>query len=197
MPKIPTFPTILDHVRQVSISKLKEWQYLEPGSFKTGTITWSRNGRETGSISISSNMKAERPYIQLSYTFNKEESVSYKVRLDSIPSNLGKGKLWYFICPHIGKRCRKLYGVGKYFLHREAYPNAMYESQTYSKKMRELDRYFSLYYSIDDLWSELHSKGFTTHYNGKPTKRYKEILSKMKQIKEMKDPLRKHYKELL
>lgn len=188
MPKIPTFPTILDHVKQISISKLKEWQYLEPETLKAGTLSWSQNGKEIGSISIKSNMTAGQPYIQLSYTYNKEESVNYKVRLVSVPSNLGVGKLWYFLCPETGKRCRKLYGAGKYFLHREAYPDAMYESQTYSKLMRNMDRYFSLYYSMDDLWSELHSKGFTTHYNGKPTKRYKEILNKLKRIRNMKPP---------
>lgn len=191
MAKIPTFPTILDHVKQVSISKLKEWQYLEPHCFKSGTISWSRNGNETGSIGIKSDMTTEEPYIQLSYNSN-DEPVKYKVYLTSVPSNLGIGKLWYFICPHTCKRCRKLYGAGKYFLHREAYPNAMYESQTLSKYGRELNKYFSLYGSLDNLHEELFGKGFTTHYDGKPTKRYKQILSKIQQVRNMKSPTLKY-----
>jgi len=193
LPKIPTFPTILDHVKQLSISKLKEWGYLEPGCFKSGTIQWSRNGQEIGSIGIRGDMIAEEPYIQLSYTYNKDEPVKYSVYLASVPSNLGIGKLWYFVCPHTSKKCRKLYGAGKYFLHREAYPDAVYETQTYSKQMREMDRYFRLYYSMDDLYEELYSKGFTTHYNGKPTKRYKEIISKIEQIENMESPVMKYF----
>ncbi|MFH5886452.1 hypothetical protein ACG2F4_19285 [Halalkalibaculum sp. DA3122] len=169
MPNIPTFPTILDHVKQISISKLKEWDYLKTNSFKSGTINWSRAGNEIGSIRISCKMTAEEPYIQLSYTYNKEESVNYRVKLVSVSSNLGVGKLWYFLCPETGKRCRILYGAGKYFLHREAYPDAMYEKQTYSKQMRKLDRLFSTVYSTDDLMEELYSKHFKTHYAGKPT----------------------------
>ena len=197
MPKIPTFPTILDNVKQIPISKIKEWGYLESETLKSGTMSWSQNGQQLGNIRIKSNMTAVEPFIHLSYTYNKEESVSYKVRLVSVPSNLGVGKLWYFLCPETGKRCRKLYGAGKYFLHREAFPDAMYESQTLSKHGRELSRYFSLYGSLDELYEELYSKGFTTHYNGKKTKRYKEILSKIEQVKRMEDPLRRHYKELL
>jgi hypothetical protein len=192
LPEIPTFPTILDHVKQLSISKLKEWQYLEPGSYKTGTLTWSRNGQEIGSISIQSNVKAEEPYIQLSYTYNKDQPVEYNVYLTSVSSNLGIGKVWYFICPHTGKRCRKLYGAGKYFLHREAFPDAMYEKQTYSKYMRGLDKAFNLHFSSDELYEELYSKGFTTHYNGKPTKRYKEIMSKLERIRNMEPSVMKY-----
>ena len=138
-------------------------------------------------------MTAGQPYIKLSYTYNKDQSVDYKVRLVSVPSNLGIGKLWYFRCPETGKRCRKLYGAGKYFLHRDAFPNAMYEYQTYSKKMREMDREFSLYYSFEKLWNELHSKYFKTHYAGKPTKRFKKIVGKMKKIKSMGNPVQRYY----
>lgn len=189
LPKIPTFPTILDHVKQISISKLKEWEYLKPGSFKSGTLTWSRNGEEIGSIHILSDMIEDQPFIELSYTYNKEEPVNYRVNLVSVPSNLGRGKLWYFVCPHTGKRCRKLYGAGKYFLHREAFPYAMYEKQTYSKYQRKLDKVFSTVFCVDDLMEELYSKHFKTHYAGKPTKRYKEILNQLEQAKRMEPKL--------
>ena len=191
MPKIPTFPTILDEVKKVTITKLKEWQYLKPNCIKSGTIQWSQNGRKTGSIGIYSDMTAEQPFIKLSYNSN-DEPIDYKVRLVSVPSNLGSGKLMYFKCPHTGKRCRKLYGAGTYFLHREAYPDAMYEKQTYSKLGRQLDRAFSRYYQLDDLYEELYSKGFTTHYNGKLTKRYKQIMSKMEKIRNMESPVMKY-----
>ena len=185
MPKPYTFPTLLDEVKTVSISKLKEWQYLEPQSFRSGTITWSRAGEQTGSISIYSSMR-EEPYIRLDYRANNEP-VDYKVRLVSVPSNLGRGKIWYFVCPVTGKRCRKLYGVGKYFLHRDAYPNAMYECQTYSKRGRMIDKVCKIMYGSDELYEELYSKHFKTHYAGKPTKRYKQILNELEFIRQNQD----------
>lgn len=194
MPKQPTYPVILDRVKKITISKLKEWQYLEPNSFKSGTISWSRAGNEVGSINISCKMIAEETYIQLSYTYNKEESVNYKVKLVSVASNLGRGKLWYFLCPETGKRCRKLYGAGKYFLHRDAYPDAMYESQTYSKQMRKMDKVFSTVFGVDDLMEELYSKHFKTHYAGKPTKRYQQILNQLEQAKQMEPELMQYFK---
>jgi len=195
MPKPYTFPTLLDEVKTVSISKLKEWQYLESDSFRSGTITWSRAGEQTGSISIYSSMR-EEPYIRLDYRANNEP-VDYKVRLVSVPSNLGRGKIWYFVCPVTGKRCRKLYGVGKYFLHRDAYPNAMYECQTYSKRGRMIDKVCKIMYGSDELYEELYSKHFKTHYAGKMTKRYKQILNELEFIRQNQDQAMKVFEREL
>ena len=195
MPKPYTFPTLLDEVKTVSISKLKEWKYLESDSFKSGTITWSRAGEQTGSISIYSSMR-EEPYIRLDYRANNEP-VDYKVRLVSVPSNLGRGKIWYFVCPVTGKRCRKLYGVGKYFLHRDAYPNAMYECQTYSKRGRMIDKVCKIMYGSDELYEELYSKHFKTHYAGKPTKRYRQILNELEFIRQNQDQAMKVFEREL
>jgi len=193
MPKIPTNPTILDKVKQIHLSKLKEWQYLEPNSFKSGKLSWSIGRQEIGSIRLSSSMNRDQPFIKLSYNYN-DEPVEYKVNLVTVPSNLGKGKLWYFVCPKTGKRCRKLYGAGKYFLHREAYPDAMYESQTYSKQRRAMDKVFSTVFGVDDLMEELYSKHFKTHYDGEPTKRYKKIMSQLEQAKKMEPQLMQYFK---
>lgn len=193
MPKPYTYPTLLDEVRTFSISDLKEWGYLKSGSTNRGTIRWSCNGSETGSIHIFSNMIEKPSYIQLSY-YSNDEPVKYKVYLTSIPSNLGVGKIWYFRCPHTGKRCRKLYGAGKYFLHRAAFPHAMYDSQTYSKQTRQLLKPMRIAFEKDELHKELCSKGFTTHYNGKPTKRYKQIKKRLMEIRMIENKLLSNYK---
>ena len=52
MPKPYTYPTLLNEALQLSITKLKEWEYLNPEQYKSGTINWSRNEQPTGSISI-------------------------------------------------------------------------------------------------------------------------------------------------
>ena len=178
MPKPHTFPTLYNEALQISISKLKEWEYLNPEQIKSGTITWSRNGSQTGSISIKVNTHSEQPYIELDYKY-RDEPRNYKVRLVSLPSNLGKGLIWYFLCPHTNKRCRKLYSIGGYFLHREAFNGCMYETQTQSKKYRQLDKILGAYFKSDNLYSELYKKNFKKTYAGKPTKRYLRIMEQI------------------
>lgn len=178
MAKFPTFPTLYNKALQIDISKLKGWGYLNPEQIKSGTLNWSRNGESTGSISIQVNTHSEQPYIELDYKY-RDEPRNYKVYLTSIPSNLGKGEIWYFICPHTKKRCRKLYLIGGYFLHREAFKGCMYETQTQSKKYRQLDKTLGAYFEIDNLYEELYKKNFKKTYAGKPTKKYLRIMEQI------------------
>lgn len=182
MPKPSTNPTLYDDALQIDISKLKSWGYLNPEQIKSGTINWSRNGKPTGSISVISNMQSEQPYIELDYKF-REEPRNYKIYFTSIPSNLNNGKIWYFVCPHTKKRCRKLYSIGGYFLHREAFNGCMYESQTYSKEYRFIDKKFGAYLDTGKLHDELNKKHFKKWYAGKPTKKYLRIMKRLQEAK--------------
>jgi len=178
MPKPYTFPTLYNEALQISVSKLKEWKYLNPEQIKSGTLNWSSNGNPTGSISIKVNTHNEQLYIELDYKY-KDEPRNYKVYLTSIPSNLNKGDIWYFICPQTNKRCRNLYLISGYFLHREAFKGCMYEKQTQSKKYRQLDKTFGAYFKIDDLYDEMYKKNFKKTYAGKPTKKYLRIMEQI------------------
>ena len=71
MPKPYTFPTLFDEVLQLSITKLKELQYLNPEQIVSGTLTWGSNGNKTAVISIKVNTQSEQPYIELYYKYNK------------------------------------------------------------------------------------------------------------------------------
>ncbi len=179
MAKFPTFPTLYDNVLQISIKKLKEFGYLEKNKVITSSLHWSRNGEETASISIRVNTFTEPHHIELIYNTNGEPR-NYKVSLVTIPSNLGKGKIWYFLCPHTHKKCRKLYLIGGYFLHREAFTGCMYESQTVSKHYRFLENTFGAVFKTERLYEQLYSKHFTKYYKGKPTKKYLRILEQLK-----------------
>lgn len=178
MPKFPTFPTLYDEVLQIHISKLKKWGYLEHGQTINRTINWSSNGNPIGSISIMVNTRSEYPYIELDYKY-KDKPRNYKIYLTSTTSNLNKGKIWYFLCPKTNKRCRKLYLIGGYFLHREAFNGCMYETQTQSKKYRQLDKTLGACFRTDDLYSQLYQKHFKKTYAGKPTKRYLRIMEQI------------------
>jgi hypothetical protein len=178
MPKPHTFPTLYNEALQIHISKLKEWNYLNLEQLKNGTITWSSNGEKIASISITVNCNCKEPYIELIYNSNNEPR-RYKVRLISIPSNLDKGRIWYFLCPQTNKRCRKLYLVNGYFFHRNAFNGCMYACQTESKQWRRLKRTYDSLFEQDKFYEQMYSKHFKTHYKGKPTKRY---IKLMKQI---------------
>lgn len=190
MPKPYTFPTLYDEVLQLNISKLKGWGYLAPGQIKSGTINWSRNGNRTGSISITANTRSEQPYIELDYKY-KDEPRKYKVYLTSTRSNLNLGEIWYFLCPQTKKRCRKLYSIGGYFLHREAFNGCMYETQTQSKKYRNLKNTFGTYLEYDEIYSELYKKHFKKQYAGKPTKKYLRMIKKIRKAESIPSDLLK------
>jgi hypothetical protein len=61
--KTPTFLTILDEVKKISITKLKELGYLKPECYHSDRIVWSINGEEIGSINLPSDMRAELPIL--------------------------------------------------------------------------------------------------------------------------------------
>lgn len=178
MPKPHTFPTLYDEVKTVSISFLTKQGYLKPNQWQSGTITWSRNGNKTGSISIQVNTQHENPYLELDYKRN-EAPINYRVQLISAPSNLGKGVVWYFVCPRTVKRCRKLYLADTYFYHRSAFRACMYEKQTQSKKYRGLDKTLGVYFKADQLYEQLYKKHLKKRYAGKPTKKYLKLTQQI------------------
>ena len=171
MAKPPTFPTLYDNLKTVSISFLTKHGYLKPDQWRNGTINWSINGNNIGSISIQVKTQGESPFLLLDYKSN-ETPINYKVQLVSKLSNLGKGVIWFFVCPHTGKRCRKLYLAGNYFYHRSAFIGCMYEKQTQSKKSRYFDKTLGLYFKTDQIFEQIYQKHFKKQYNGKPTKKY-------------------------
>lgn len=178
MARFSNYPTLYDECNTVSISFLKQHQYLTPGTYKSGCINWSINGKSRGSISIAVNTFADQPYLELNYKIH-DKPINYKVNLITVTSNIGKGVVWFFICPVTGKRCRKLYLVGTYFLHREAFTGCMYDKQKQSKKWRNFDALFGSLFTVDDAYEKIDSKYFKTHYAGKPTKRYQRLMKKI------------------
>lgn len=61
----------------------------------------------------------------------------------------------------------------------------MYESQTQSKKYRELDKTFGAYFKLDELYEQLYKKHFKKSYAGKPTKRYLRIMEQIQKVEKM------------
>ncbi len=129
------------------------------------------------------NKEPENPYIELDYKCN-EAPINYRVQLVSDPSNLGKGVVWYFVCPHTGKRCRKLYSADTYFYHRSAFRCCMYKIQT----ERQITRKWKPLYKGNEYY-QLQAKHFKHWYNGNPTKRFLRIMKVIKQAEALPDLL--------
>lgn len=180
MPKPYTFPTLFDELLCISITDLRKLNFLEKHTIKSGTIIWRRNGEVTSQMAISTDFRGFSPTLTLDYTCNGNP-YNYTINFTSMPSNLGFGELWYFLCPFTFKRCRKLHLIDERFMHRSALPSGMYSKQTQSKKYRALDKTFGAYFSADRLYGQLYKKHFKKFYAGKPTKRYLKLKRQIEQ----------------
>ena len=98
MPRFANYPTTIEDVKTISLTKLKQWNYLTNGT-KSGVISWSRNGIVHSTINISIVFNEFEKYIVLDYKCNGTP-VNYKVRLISKKS-LTPGEFSY------GSRCQK------------------------------------------------------------------------------------------
>lgn len=57
-------------------------------------------------------------------------------------SNLNPASsVWYFVCPHTGKKCRILYAFENLITSRHAFPHT-YSSRKKSHQWREMERFF-------------------------------------------------------
>ena len=177
MPRPETSPFLFDHAKTISLVELREWGYMRPNAITQGTLNWNYCGQETGSISFKLNMSNEPKYFHLKYTI-EGEAIEYKIKLAPQTSNLGQGVYYYFVCPVTFKRCRKLYFSGKYFVHREAL-HGMYSIQTRIKSDRSFRAVFDRMVKAEQIQDEINSKYFTTHYNGKRTRRFQKLLDQM------------------
>lgn len=178
MSKSNAHPILLDEVLKISISTLSKSGYLKQGQKKRGEIKWAENA---SSILIQIDTQNEKPYIELNYKY-RDEYLKYNVYLTSIPSNLNRGEVWFFVCPISKMRCRKLYLINGYFLHREAYKGCMYQIQTQSKKIRQVNKTLGALISFDESYNQLHQKYFREKYAGKPTRNYLKLLKKINSV---------------
>jgi len=180
MGRYGNYPTTVEDCLTFRLKSLTENNnnYFKSYGTRKGVTSWSRNGAVSSTISIEVTYTEYRSFIIFDYSCNGEAK-RYKVDLVNRVSNLGKGVIWFFVCPSTGKLCRKLILNSGYFLHRTAFKSMMYSKQIESKKFRNLDKVFGAYFIRDEVYKELYKKYFKTHYKGKPTKRYLKLKSKI------------------
>ena len=156
-------------VTRLELSYLLKQGYLK-NSFTFGRMSWT-NG---SSIQISSSIDDDEKYIRVSYSFREGgdgEPIQkdYKIYLTSVPSNLGRGEVLYFVCPSSGRRARVLYMCygSQTFRCRQAYGiRIYYQSQQSSKLNFHNDRYWKL----DKELQNCRVKSRKATYQDKPTR---------------------------
>ncbi len=123
-------------------SKMDEFHHLDLATFesgwfernRSGRMTWSRGGRETGSISY----KLGFDFMELSYLEGRapeQEEVRERFDISFTEQPFGGRRRW-IVCRSCGRRCRVLIG-GKYFRCRRCY-GATYPSQYESIRLKGL-----------------------------------------------------------
>ena len=157
---------------RIELSYLLKKGDIQKGCIVKGIIAWNN-----GSIISFESCYQEEKYIRLYYTLTKptgeEYKLDYKIQLTTIPSNLGRGEIPYFVCPISGKRARILYRAygSLYFQSRQAYRKRIYYAcQKCQKNFYDTERYFELEKQLEAL-----PEGRKSHYRGKATRHQQRI----------------------
>ncbi len=169
---------------RIELSYLLKQRKIQKGSRIHGSLVWN-NG---SSISFESWYWEEEKYIRFYYTLIKQSGekikLDYKIHLTTVPSNLGRGEIPYFVCPISGRRARILYRAygSHYFKSRQAYRKRIYYScQKCQKKLYDTERFFALENQLESL-----PEGRKSHYRGKDT-RLQQRIRKLKERLEYHD----------
>lgn len=101
------------------------------------------------------------------------------IEITTTASNLGIGRIPFFVCPISGQRCRKLYLINGKLLSSAAIKGALYDCQTLSKKYRALMLAFDRPFQLDKLNKRVESPYFKPIYRGHPTSTLKHIAQKI------------------
>ena len=177
--------TIYDDCTRLNLALLAKNGYLLPNQAQSGVVRWGES-----SIYISTIMQIETGALLLNYTSNGTP-INYAVRLISRPSNLGIGRVWYFVCPKTAKLCRKLFLINGIFAHRTA-AHGMYEAQTRGKSNRATLQYLDNYYTNTEKIESLKR----VYYAGKETRKFSALLRKLARNKALGEKMQSEWKPI-
>lgn len=187
MPRPSSIPMLYDSCKVLEIGFLKKHRYLQTNASLSGTVTWSKHGQVTSSISICVEMGKLEGILTLSYS-SRDINYNYTVEIIAKESNLGKGHVYYFFCPFTFKCCRRLYLINGKFGHREA-GNGLYDSQTQSQNTRALLKLYDIHQKEEKVYSQLYKKYFKPTYNGQPTKKMVKLQQMLDFYNRVKDKI--------
>jgi hypothetical protein len=166
----------VNEVMRIELSFMLKMGYIKQGHTIQSTMSWTGGGE----IWFKSYLEDDRGYLRLKYNIvdrstQKQTKYDYEIPLTSLPSNLGAGRVPYFVCPQSFKRCRVLYKCygSDIWKSRQAYQNRIYYR---SQQCSKLDYHNTRYWTLESQLEKL----------DKPRKKtYRGILTKLQQRKFM------------
>lgn len=170
-------------ITRIELSYLLRQGFIKKGQVISGILSWN-NGSKIGIESFYNN---EERCLKLSYCFTSNETgeredFEYSIQLTTIPSNLGRGEIVYFLCPITGRRARILYKCygSKIWKSKGAYRHRIYyASQQCSKYDLHNIRYWALEKEIERCIGRSKKK----HYQGNETR----LRNRIKLLEEKKN----------
>lgn len=160
---------------RIELSYLIKKGFIKKGKSISFSLKWTGGS----SIAVLCHYTDKEQYMRVNYILTswdgQKSEHDYKIQLSFVPSNLGRGYVPFFLCPDTGNRCRILYRTygSPIWKSRQAYRKTIfYPSQVSSKIYKYCDEYWRLEDEIEKLKEETRNQ---THYNGKPTRRYKRL----------------------
>lgn len=149
---------VVEDSARITIQDLKTWGFWRPGQIRSGLLTLTSRGRETGTLNISVNIDNEfNSYIEFNYTRNGEP-VKYRHRIEFFPCHYGKHR-YYFICRNTGARVTALFLDNGYYASRHAH-KMVYQCSRGHKNM----------FGLIDKWQNLDKRAEWLKRNGHPRK---------------------------
>lgn len=126
--------TFIDYIPRITLSNLKELIKRQSETDATLCARFTLKGIQyTAVVFLNKNE-------MLFYWDYEGEHRKVSVSLCSEPSNLGKGQVWYFLCPYTGRKCRTLFLNGKVIASRYAFCH-VYSYQNESRINRLLSSF--------------------------------------------------------
>lgn len=159
-------------VRRIEMKDFIKWEVFKYERNISFPVTWNDNN----SIKIYINHDHEEIFIKLKYTLTDNQTgnkleMNYRIEIKSIPSNIGNGNIYFFICPVTRERCKVLYQAygSNIFKSRKAYENRIYyPTQIASKKGIYRKRSLRVKERINKMQSD--RKRQQEYFKGKRTK---------------------------
>lgn len=183
MSRTSNYPVLLNECKILTIGYLLRRGYLSPHSYNSGQVAWYREecNRCEGLINIIVKMDAVAGDVRLEYMIDKQY-ICYNVRIISKPSNIGIGKVYYFICPFTDLKCKNLYLINGLFVHRTYFKNCLYVSQTYSYNIRQIKKCIDVIRNHNLIQETKEKRYFKGRYRGKITRPLLRVLLKKERL---------------
>ena len=174
MPYNATYPPLFEDLANLNIKTLTDWGCFAQHGQCRSTMKWTCRGQRYAEVGFIVYHSPDETYLSLQYNHGPHYR-TYRIPIETRPSNLGKGVVRYFRCPETDLLCRKLYLYDGYFVHRKGIPGGCYDAQTHS----ETGRLYTAFFKQDEVAEKLYKRNAKQTYRGKPTARAQRLLDKL------------------